>query len=268
MKPSKFVILPLWGGNDDKLWDFIGALPGFSADAVRTSARYLGVDLGVRSSHTQWGSVCPKLTRGAHDKRNAGAPIPVHVALHNTHVTSIIRCRAAGFPHSERLLHTHHRSAQVILNSPWRAFPQEALLSLKSLGFQTDLVDIKVACEATLLHQAVGNLAVHAAPRDYDTALDSGDVALAALHDNVFGRAWHEHNSCTRVMCAVYRRHCSALSRVQRCGRGHRPGATSGPSPRVWVLGRLVARPISSPVGTGGVHIPFTVHILTGDTRE
>lgn len=90
--------------------------------------------LGVAASFTQWLTVAPRLTRRAHDIRDAGATMPTRIALHNAHVSSMVRYRAAFFP-------TH---AQIILNASWRAFPGEALLDLRRWGFRTDLVDIEV----------------------------------------------------------------------------------------------------------------------------
>lgn len=69
LKPSKCIILPLWDGDYSDLRTFVCALPGFTAGAVRTNARYLGVDLGVTAATTQWDSITPRLTRRAHDIR-------------------------------------------------------------------------------------------------------------------------------------------------------------------------------------------------------
>lgn len=215
LKPSKCVVLPLWVGDYSDIKNFVGNLPGFTTDVVRSSARYLGVELGVNSCAAQWLSVAPRITQRAHDIRNAGASLPSRVALHNTHVASMIRYRATLFPPSQELLRTYRHSAQIVLNTPWQAIPAPVLHDMRGLGFQSDLVDIAVTCEASLLYQAVTNPAVHRAWNDYEAIRDSDDAALAIRRNEVCGRAWHRHNSSTRIMRMLYERHC-AMPRFMR----------------------------------------------------
>lgn len=118
LKPSECVVLPLWTGDYTTIRTFVGNLPGFSPDSVRTSARYLGVDLGVESAATQSLSVAPRITQRAHDIRSAGATLPTRIALHNTHVASMVRYRAAFYPPSLALLRTYQHSVQTVLNTP------------------------------------------------------------------------------------------------------------------------------------------------------
>lgn len=119
----------------------------------------------------------------------------------------MVRYRAAFFPPSLALLRAHQHSAQLVLNAPWRAFPNEALLDLRRLGFRTDLVDVTVMCEATLFHQAGTCQAVHDAWHEYDAMFDSDDAALAVRRNDVCGRGWHAHNSSTRIMRMLCLRH-------------------------------------------------------------
>lgn len=144
LKPPKCVVLPLWVGDCTEIRNFVGNRPGFSPDAVRTSARYLGVDLGVETAASRWLSVAPRITRHAHDIRTAGATLPTRVALHNAHVSSIVRYRAAFFPPSPALLRTYHHSEQIVFNAPWQTVPAAVLHDLRGLGFRADIVDIGV----------------------------------------------------------------------------------------------------------------------------
>lgn len=171
------VVLPLWDGDYNEPTNFVASLPGFTADAVRTWARYLGVDLGVRASGTQWSTMCPKLARRALDIRYAGASPPTRVALHNAHVTGMIRYRATFAPPSQALLRAHAHRAQIVLSAAWRAIPHDVLLSLRALGFAASLADAEKVCMAALLHHTVTSDAAHRAWGEYDRAIASDDVA-------------------------------------------------------------------------------------------
>lgn len=166
----------------------------------------LGVDLGVAAASSQWDSLIPRITRRAHDIRQAGASIGTRTALHNVHISSMIRYRASFFPPSDRLVRTQRHSAQLVLNAPWHAIPHSVLVSFGSLGFQTDLHDAQVVCKAALLASAFSPAASDAW-RAHDHIAQSDAAARDVLHDGTFLRPWHGHSSCSRIMRAIYLRH-------------------------------------------------------------
>lgn len=53
LKPSKCIVLPLWDGDLGELHALLDSLPGFCTVAIRTSARDLGVGLGMGAADNQ-----------------------------------------------------------------------------------------------------------------------------------------------------------------------------------------------------------------------
>lgn len=88
LQPSKCIVLPLWDGDYTEHVAFAESLPGFCSDDIRTSARFIGVDL----AHP------PRVRHSQHGRFRAHP--------HNAHITSMVCYRVSFFPPSDHLVRT------------------------------------------------------------------------------------------------------------------------------------------------------------------
>lgn len=82
---------------------------------------------------------------------------------------------------------------------------------MRTLGFTASLADVEKVCLASLQNRAVTNPAEHAAWSEHDNVIASDDVLLAAMNGGTFAQPWHHHNSCTRIMWALYLQHHTSM---------------------------------------------------------
>lgn len=150
-KPSKRIILLLWSSGIGDLHALLDLLRGFCAAVVRTYARYLGVDVGMRAADTQRESPeRPQVPGHPLRWRERAHASCLTQTTHNRHGA----LRGCAFPPHTSALRRHTRShiAHYVLDAPWRVVPQQALLCFRSLGFGAGLDDVHMVCAEIPCH--------------------------------------------------------------------------------------------------------------------
>lgn len=145
---------------------------------VATSARYLGVEVGIDAHVVQWESVAPKVARRSLDVRASTQGIAARLRLFNNHIATML-LHEGRYAELDRKIEAQMRHAlQSLTKAPWMAMPPVVLQSMKLLGSAVEARDDAADNLAARIRLAVRSPDLPELWRRIDAAADNDKALL------------------------------------------------------------------------------------------
>lgn len=120
LDPSKCMLVPLWVFCDgDVRARLSGECPSLAACLADSSARYLGVEVGLGAWMRQWGGVGPKVIRRAAEIISFGEMLPKRLMQFRIYVATLPMYRAQCVDLDSHICGVFCQSLQRIMSAPW-----------------------------------------------------------------------------------------------------------------------------------------------------
>ena len=184
---KKTVVVPLWKCNIEyaKIL-LLNVAPEWSAVAVASSAKYLGIYLGMVTASLLFKDANNKFLQRVGCARSSGLGLLAAVAEYNTMCVPVFSYVSKFYIVPSNVLQLEGRMLQRMVKSPRFNFTRELLFSLKSVGLPMEFRSLRLSNIAVILRTAlVTSTVFHTLLPIWDAAFNGDEISLLELQGEI-----------------------------------------------------------------------------------
>jgi len=183
MKMKKTVVVSLWKCNvEDAKILLLNVAPEWSEVAVASSAKYLGIYLGMVTASLLFKDASNKFFQRVGCARSSGLGLLAAVAEYNTMCVPVFSYVSQFHVVPSNVLQLEGRMLQRMVKSPRFTFTRELLFSLKCVGLPMEFRSLRLSNIAAILRTAlVTSTVFHTLLPIWDAAFNGDEISLLEL---------------------------------------------------------------------------------------